>query len=443
MKTLCVASFLLPGLLFIPRALSAQCTGTCPSGALTTLPSGTSVTIPAGTTYCISGSVVNKTTSYVINGTLIVQGGPDSIGSVTLNRTGVIDVERGARLTVIGTFTGDPTTPAPTITNVNVCTGGLLNITGSFQQQEINMAIAAGGVLLVQGSWTTNASDVTIDIGPAALIEICGVVTVSKNPFLTETGTGTSYLFSHAGGTYNGWLSASQNASAIDWVSIGASAFAMHPAARTCNGCILPSALAPPGADANCGDASVNYVNIVLPLQVIHFYESMPGDSLQVSVDLAEGPLPASVSLLASGDGQHFSEVPCLPSVSASPGLQHYVYALPLTAAGQYYQWEAATAGGSILSWVLPPLLTADSGLKVYPNPASTVLYLQIPPGKKFTSAALTDNTGRLVRQIPLPAQGGLVTLDLPAALAQGLYMVTLRGNRAQPVVLKVFIKAR
>jgi hypothetical protein len=386
---------------------------------------------------------VNKTTNYVINGTLIVQGGPDSIGSVTLNRTGVIDVERGARLTVIGTFTGDPTTPAPAITNVNVCTGGLLNITGSFQQQEINMAVASGGVLLVQGSWTTNASDVTIDIGPAALIEICGVVSVSKNQFLTETGTGTSYLFLHTGGTFNGWISASQNASAIDWVSIGASAFATHPAARTCNGCILPSALAPPGADANCGDASVNYANIILPLQVIHFYENMLGDSLQVAVDLADGPRPGPVSLMASEDGQHFSETPYLPAVSAATGIQHYVYRLPLKAAVQYYQWKAMTAGDSILSWVLPPLLTADNGLKVYPNPASTVLYLQIPPGKKLTSAALTDNTGRLVRQIPLPAQGGFITLDLPAGLSQGLYIVTLRGNRVQPVALKVFIKGR
>ena len=73
-----LASFLIL-LLLTPHALQAQCGGTCHWGALTTLPSGSSVTIPAGTTYCIAGSVANKTTGYVIDGTLIVQGGPESV----------------------------------------------------------------------------------------------------------------------------------------------------------------------------------------------------------------------------------------------------------------------------------------------------------------------------------------------------------------------------
>lgn len=95
MKLPWLASRLIP-LLLIPHVPRAQCGGTCPSGALTTLPSGTSVTIPAGTIYCIAASVVNKTTSYVIDGTLIVRGGHDPLGAVTLARTGAIDVEAGA-----------------------------------------------------------------------------------------------------------------------------------------------------------------------------------------------------------------------------------------------------------------------------------------------------------------------------------------------------------
>ncbi|TDW97509.1 T9SS type A sorting domain-containing protein [Dinghuibacter silviterrae] len=441
MKRLCLANLSIAGVV-LPIALTAQCTGTCPSGALTTLPSGTSVTIPAGTTYCVSGSVVNKTTSYVINGTLIVQGGPDTIGSVTLSRTGVIDVQTGGHLVVSGTFTGDPTTPAPAITNVNVCNEGVLNITGAFQQQEINMAIASGGVLLVQGSWSTNASDVTIDIGPSALIEICGVVTVSKNGFLTETGTGTSYLFQHTGGTYNGWISTAQNASNIDWTSVAPSAFATHPAARTCNGCGNLT-LAPPGADNNCGDAAATYANIILPLQVINFYESMQGDTLLITTDVATGSRWTATALMASPDGRSFAKTAYAAVESVSAGLVHFTYSLPFKQADQYFQWKAWTAGDSIQSWVLPPLLTGASGLRVYPNPASTVLYLRIPQDKAFTTATLTDNTGRLVRQITIPAQGGLISIDLPAGLSQGLYFITFRGDRAQPVALKVFIKQR
>ncbi|HTJ11042.1 MAG TPA: T9SS type A sorting domain-containing protein [Dinghuibacter sp.] len=420
-------------MLLIPHALWAQCGGTCPSGALTTLPSGSSVTIPAGTTYCIAGSVVNKTTSYVIDGTLIVRGGHDSIGAVTLARTGAIDVEAGASLVVSGTFTGDATTPAPAISNVNVCGGGFLNIVGSFQQQEINMNIASGGDLLVQGSWTTNASDVTVGIGPGALIEICGVVAVSKNGFLTETGSGTSYLFQHTGGTYNGWISNLQGGSEVDWTSIAPSAFAQHPAARTCNGCGNLS-LAPAGADGNCGDAALHFENIILPLQLLDFYEDITRDTLQLTAD-AVGAF-ASTTLLSSADGQRFAATTYTPMEHP---MGHYVYSLPAKAATDYFQWKARTPDDSLLSWVLPPM-TSDAGLIAYPNPASTVLYLRIPPGRMLTSATLTDNSGRLVRQIPLPAQGGLITLDLPASLSRGVYEVTFRGSRVQPVALKVLI---
>lgn len=431
MKLPWLASRLIP-LLLIPHVPRAQCGGTCPSGALTTLPSGTSVTIPAGTTYCIAASVVNKTTSYVIDGTLIVQGGHDSIGAVMLARTGAIDVEAGASLVVSGTFTGDATTPAPAMSNVNVCGGGFLNIVGSFQQQEINMNIASGGDLLVQGSWTTNASDVTVGIGPGALIEICGVVTVSKNGFLTETGTETSWLFQHTGGTYNGWISNLQNSSGVDWTSVAPSAFAQHPAARTCNGCGNLS-LAPSGADGTCGDAANHFENILLPLQLLEFYEDLAGDSLRVTADAVGA---SATALLASSDGRHFTETTYSP-VEQPPG--HFVYTLPAKAASDYFQWIARTPGDSLLSWVLPPM-TVDGGLLAYPNPASTVLYLRIPPGRMLTSAALTDNSGRLVRQITLPAQGGLITLDLPAGLSRGVYEVTFRGNRVQPVALKVLI---
>src|ERR1700744_4753113 len=80
MKRLWLASFLIP-LLLTPPVPRAQCGGTCPSGALTTLPSGTPVTLPASPPYCIAGSVVNKTTSYVIDGTLIAQGGHHRCGN--------------------------------------------------------------------------------------------------------------------------------------------------------------------------------------------------------------------------------------------------------------------------------------------------------------------------------------------------------------------------
>jgi hypothetical protein len=78
--------------LFSSLISQAQCSGSCPTGALTTLPAGGTIT--AGTTYCIAGPVTN-TTAYTINGTLIVSSGSVSIGSVTLNKTGsILDIQR-------------------------------------------------------------------------------------------------------------------------------------------------------------------------------------------------------------------------------------------------------------------------------------------------------------------------------------------------------------
>jgi hypothetical protein len=244
--------------------VSAQCTGGCPAGAIA-LP-GSSATLASGSTYCISTTSNLSGNTYTIDGTLVVQAGTVTIGSVTLNKTGVILVKFGARLVITGILTGNNTAPVSTIDNIVVCNGGFLDITGSFWQGQVNLAVNNFGVMKVTGAWTANSTATSVKIGTGSLIELCSSFNMNKDGFFTETGTGTSYLVTHGGMQQSvtfGYLSSLQNASQIRWTSDAPAAFVSHPTALTCNACGNYS-LAPPGTNGTCGSAANALNNIVL-----------------------------------------------------------------------------------------------------------------------------------------------------------------------------------
>jgi hypothetical protein len=259
----------LHGLFFLIAAfacsqVSAQCTGGCPAGAIA-LPTG-SATLANGSAYCISTTTNLSANTYTIDGTLVVQAGTVTIGSVTLNKTGVILVKFGAKLVITGILTGNNTAPVSAIDNIIVCNGGFLDITGSFWQGQVNLAINDFGVMKVTGAWTSSSTATQVKIGTGSLIELCSSFNMNKNGFFTETGTGASYLVSHGGmiqSATNGFLSSLQNASKIKWTSDAPAAFVSHPTAYTCNAC-GNYALAPTGTTMSCGSAANALNDMVL-----------------------------------------------------------------------------------------------------------------------------------------------------------------------------------
>lgn len=260
-------NLLIPFLLGIihPSTGLAQCNTACPIGSITTLPAGG--TIPAGTTYCISGNTSNAT-DYIINGALIVQSGILSVGKITLNKTGSILVNRGAKLST-GNFTGESTAPASAIPNVTVCTGGYLSISGAFNQWETNFVLNDYAILLVTGSWTSSSTDIYAKIGMGALVEICGTLNLNTNGFFVETSNSPSYLVTGGGVTesvINGFISTRQNSSLLKWTTMAPAAFVSHPAGNTCYICGNNS-MAPPGTTPGvCGAVANNYILTVLYL---------------------------------------------------------------------------------------------------------------------------------------------------------------------------------
>jgi hypothetical protein len=236
--------------------VTAQCTGNCPAGSIS-MPTG-SATLTAGATYCVTTTTDLSGNAYTVNGTLIVQAGTLTLGNISLEKTGVILVKNGAKLIITGILTGNSTAPVSTIDNLIVCNGALLNITGSFSQGQINIAVNDFGAMQVTGAWTAGATASTVKIGNGAVIELCSSFNLNKDGFFIETSTGVSYLVTHASmiqSITNGFLSSSKNASHIKWTADAPAAFVSHPAAYTCNGCGNYN-LAPPGTNSTCGSAA-------------------------------------------------------------------------------------------------------------------------------------------------------------------------------------------
>jgi hypothetical protein len=327
------------------NSVSAQCTGNCPTGAITTIPTG-SVTIAAASTYCISTTTNLSTSNYTVDGTLVIQAGTVTLGNVTINKTGLIRVKFGAKLVITGTLTGNSTAPTSTIDNIVVCNGGFLDIIGSFSQGQINIAINDFGVMKVTGAWTAGSTSTTVKIGNGSLIELCSSFNLNKDGFFTETSTGVSYLVVHAPmmqSVVNGYLSSLQNASKIKWTADAGAAFVSHPAAYTCNACGNYN-LAPTGTTSTCGSAANAQNNIVL---------SVPGNqpvslpSNNTTKDqVAIFPNPAKKYILLQLPKRHtytamtvFNQAgQRLHQTTVQPGIEQKQYELPaLLPRGLYY----------------------------------------------------------------------------------------------------------
>ena len=426
------ALLLVPCVCLVWMSADAQCISGCPTGAITTLPTTPStIDIPVGTTYCIKGPLSSSAT-YTIDGTLIVQSGDVSLGAVNLDKTGVIDVETGAELDINSTLSGQVTTPASTVSNINICPEAFLNMTGSFNQGETNITLSNNAVLLVKGSWSANATDTYTDIGAAALVEICGTVAVNKSGFLNETSNSISYLFMDGAGAFDGAISTSTGSPMLYWTDLVPEANATYVAAHTCITCGNLT-LAPPGAvQGTCGATAENYLNDVLDISLIDFYETPEVQNLLITADLAAGSSVRQVSLESSTDGRTFYPDDNEPAVSG----RHYVFTLPIAQEDLFYRLKM----DSVISWVLPPLSVSEGGIKLFPNPTEGQLNLQLGQDNRYTGVSIYDEMGRMVFKQVIAQPSGQLQLNLPRGLASGMYLVTLSGAGMAPWVGKVFI---
>ena len=79
------------------------------------------------------------------------------------------------------------------------------------------------------------------------------------------------------------------------------------------------------------------------------------------------------------------------------------------------------------------------AGLRVYPNPA-TQTQVRIEAPEKIASVELSDLSGRLLTSYPAPGSTG-VTLQLPALLPAGVYIITVRYVRGGVSHRRLFVE--
>lgn len=426
----------------MPAAVDAQCSGSCATGALTTLPANG--IIAAGTNYCISGTTTS-TSTFTISGTLVIQSGTVTLGATNLNSTGMIVVQTGAQLILNG-LTGQYGV-ASSVTNVLVCSGGFLQVTGSFLQYGLNMELNSYGILLITGSWNAfAATPFYVDIGAGALVEDCGALTLDNDDFFTETSSSTSYVFirgSITQGATPGWLSSSEGSSHINLTVQGSVSGLSYPAATSCVNSCASTSLLPPGTttSSTCGSTSDSYILITLPLYIIDFSEQPSGGSLDFSADINTTVPVNQVWLQSSTDGHSFTTLPEVGRESTGTGgTAHYSYTVPMPVTSTYYRLMATSGSITVYSSILAPAFTSggNRAARVYPDPATDFVYLQQPGTAGYTQAVVVNTAGQLLQVNPLPTGGGTVRLDLPARLAAGIYFVRFTGGGLTPLTVPV-----
>jgi hypothetical protein len=81
----------------------------------------------------------------------------------------------------------------------------------------------------------------------------------------------------------------------------------------------------------------------------------------------------------------------------------------------------------------------APKPLRIFPNPVTQLVTVQLPSAATAGRAELLDLTGRLVTSWPLPAQRNQATLDL-STQNEGIYLLRLRtaaGDLQQKLVIR------
>jgi hypothetical protein len=252
-------------------------------------------------------------------------------------------------------------------------------------------------------------------------------------------------------GVTPGWLSSSEGSSMINLTVQGSVSGLSYNAARSCVNSCASTSLLPPGTTttSTCGSTSDSYILITLPLYIIDFSEQPSGGSIAFSADINTA-LPVNQVWLqskslananANDDGHSFTTLPVeAVETTGTGGAAHYSFTVPIPSSPTWYRLMATSGSITVYSSILAPAFATGAGgvARVYPDPATNVIYLQQPGAAGYTQAMVVNTAGQLMQVNPLPAVGGTVRLDLPARLSAGIYFVRFTGGGLAPLTVPV-----
>lgn len=157
------------------------------------------------------------------------------------------------------------------------------------------------------------------------------------------------------------------------------------------------------------------------PVKLASFTATKKNNGIVLNWKTATEENTSSFTLERSADGKTFSTIGTVPAAGNSVAEKRYDFTdatpLPLN----FYRLRTNDLDGAVsYSFVVAYRTSKTQSLEVFPNPVSSVLYVQTKT-TSATEAQVVDATGRVVRSFVLPQGENAVTVDL-TNLKPGVY---------------------
>jgi len=162
-----------------------------------------------------------------------------------------------------------------------------------------------------------------------------------------------------------------------------------------------------------------------------------------VRLDFTAGNLTGvtSFEIERSTDGVAFDSIGAVAATASLPGSsgtqQNYLYydTRPLSPVDYYRLKVIDSNGGYTYSKIVVVGMDETSGITVFPNPATDMLYIQLTAQTGPIELELHDSAGKLVRTVRLQPAGGVVSTSMDiSGLARGVYYLST-GEKNIPIV--------
>ncbi len=422
-----------------------------------------------GNTLTLVSSVSGVTWSdSTVADTLVV----DTTGVFLVTKNGFCGVETSNSVST--TVNALPTTPVITaVGSTTFCQGGSVQLVSSATGTWSNGVIGDSTAITSLGSYTVLVRDtngctatsapisVTVNALPTAPVitgsrslNMCigdTIVLTANGPGVWSTGDTTLSIFTSVSGSYvytvrdtNG---CSNNSSAVVVVN----ALPATPVITAAGSTTICAGDTVRLTSSASGTWSTGFVGSVLPVTASGSFFVVVTDSNgcrsgSLNTNVTVNPVPAKPVITANRDTLNSSAVSGNQwfnvTTGAVAGATSQKLVIPVT--GRYFAVVTQNGCSSVPSDTLFVIKLgagslAQTEVRVYPNPTSGQVYVNLPNGAtQEVMVQVMDASGRVVRTAPLSNNQNAVEFDL-SGMASGLYLVRLnQGNETKTVKLMV-----
>ena len=186
-------------------------------------------------------------------------------------------------------------------------------------------------------------------------------------------------------------------------------------------------------ADATNGITVSNYVNPVLPIQLVNFSHQINSNSIALNWSTSSEVNNKEFRLSRSANGTDFTSLANINGIGNSNTLQNYSFTDKSPLLGKSYYKLQQVDFDNIVKLervIVANFKIGSEDVVIYPNPVTTVLKIQ-NQAKLYKKATLSDMNGKVLASFSLNNEVTSVNVD---SFAKGVYLLTLSGKNGTAV---------